>query len=109
MAEETYDLRQEFKGIDPIIQLIARQIDRIMSDGTKKNIELYIEGIERLIDLLPPETMETILEYKKEHNVVYNVSQEGKVLWVDLFRFIKVQLSRDNIIWKRSRYEMGRE
>ena len=108
----TYDediYKGEYRGNDPIIQLIAAQVNRIMEAGSRKDIDNYIESIDRLIDILPPDLEETILEYIKKNEIAYDTSNNGKQTYIDLMRFIKYLMSKENIIWKRSRFEIGKE
>ena len=107
-SEET--LKREYKQFIPIENLVAAQINRIAEYRSKMLWEHYIYSVEMLVDLLPPDVEETVLEYKKEHNIVFNLSEKGKQSYVALFRFIKKQLTDQNIVWKRSRgYDVGHD
>jgi len=103
------EVTKEYRGIIAIEQLTARQIDRIMETGSQKKIETYEESIEMLVDLLAPEHEELVLEYIKKHDIKYDISNEGKQKYRELFRYIKSILTKGNIVWKRSSYEMGKE
>lgn len=107
--EPDIGIRREYKVIVPIEGLVAAQINRISEYRSKKMWENYEESVDMLIDLLPPESEEKVLEYKKEHNVEYDLSTEGKQAYVLLFRFIKKVLAKENIVWKRSSFEIGHE
>ena len=107
--DDEFGVKKEYKGIIAIEQLMARHIDRIMDRDINKKTEEYEEGIEGLIDLLSPEHEFKALEFKKEHRVYYELSAEGKARYRALLRFIKRLLVEDNIIWKRSSYESGKE
>lgn len=109
MTSDDYNLKREYKGLDPIVTLTAAQINRILDFGSKKQIELFEESVDRLIDILPPEMEKTVLEFKNSQNIVYDTGEKGKDRYVALFRFIKHQLSKDNIVWKRSSFEIGSE
>jgi len=108
MTYET-ETRGEYRGLDPIVQLTAAQINRILEAGSKNDWQGYMAGIERLIDLLPPDVEETVLEHIKKNNIIYDLTEQGKQSYVALFRFIKHLLSKENIVWKRSRFEIGKE
>jgi len=104
------DLKKEYKQFVPIEALVAAQINRIAEYRSKNIINLYEEAVDMLIDLLPPELEEKALDYQKKYSIEYDLSQSGKDLWVSLFRYIKKQLAKENIVWKRSRgYEVGHD
>ena len=109
MSEEEFGIHREYKGIISIEQLVARQIDRINEYGTQGHNEEYISAVEHLIDMLPPEHEIKATEYKKEHGIGFDLSPEGKMRYRALFRFIKGLFSKDNIVWKKARYEVGTE
>ena len=44
-----------------------------------------------------------------ENEIAYDTSNNGKQTYIDLMRFIKYLMSKENIIWKRSRFEIGKE
>lgn len=105
-TNSNYSLRNEL----PITSLVASQINRIMEHGTKKELAFFEEGIDRLIDLLPPEVEKIVLEYKVKHNVVYDISIPGKEKYVQLFSEIKKQLHACNIVWnKGGNYPVGHD
>jgi len=104
-----FEIHKEYKGVIGIEQLVARQIDRINQYGTEKDNEKYEEGVEHLVDLLSPIHENKALEFKKEHSVSYDIDPTGKMRYRGLFRFIKRLLAEDNIVWKKSRYEVGTE
>lgn len=108
MIEDDIPIK-EYKGVIAIEQLLARQIDRIMEAGTQRRNAEYVDGVELLIDLCPTEVEQKAQEYKKEHNVYYDSSPEGKQRYRGLFRHIKHLLSASNIMWKRSSFERGGE
>lgn len=103
------DIHREYKGIISIEQLVARQIDRINEAGTQRNNERYLEGVEHLIDLLPPNLEIKALEYKKEHSITFDLTPGGKMAYRALFRFIKQLFAESNIVWKTSSYQIGTE
>lgn len=102
------ELKSDLKNFIPIENLVTKQIDRIMTHKSVKNWEYYEESIEALIDLLEPSAEKEVLDFKKEHDIEYNLSTFGVQKYTLLFRYIKQHLADDNIIWKRSRgYERG--
>ena len=103
------EVKREYKGLIAIEQLTARQIDRIMEYGSQKKNAHYEEAVMHLIDMLPPELEDKALEFKKEHGVYYDESEDGKMRYRALFRFIKRLLADGNIVWKKSSYEIGTE
>jgi len=104
------EFKQDYKQYIPIEHLLTRHIDRIMEYRSKKDWEHWEESIDGLIDLLAPESEETVLEYKKKHKVEYDLTSGGIERYKGLFRFIKREWANDNIIWKRSRgYERGHD
>lgn len=105
-----FDFKREYRQFVPIENLVTGQIGRIAEYRSKKMWEYYIESVEMLIDLLPPDLEETVLQFKETNGIGYDLSNEGKRLYVLLFRYIKQQLTKDNIVWKRSRgFEIGHE
>ena len=64
---------------------------------------------DKFVEKFFPELEEKVLAYMEEHTIGYAVSGESKRLWIDLNRYIKRQLSQQNILWKRSRFEQGSE
>lgn len=103
-------VRGNYKQFIPIEHLVTRHIDRIMEYRSKKMFENFEESIEGLIDLLEPDSEELVVNYKKENNIGYDLSEEGKQKYVELFRFIKREWAKDNVIWKRTRgYERGHD
>ena len=86
------EIRRDYRQYVPIEGLVTSQINRILEYRSKKQFENYEESVDALIDLLAPEDEKTVLEYKKEHMVRYDISQTGKDRYVALFRFIKQQL-----------------
>jgi hypothetical protein len=104
------EFKQDYKQYIPIEHLLTRHIDRIMEYRSKKDLSHWMESIDALIDLLAPESEETVLQYKKEHKIVFDLSEQGKQRYILLFRFIKREWAKDNIIWKKSRgYERGHD
>lgn len=103
-------VKGNYKQFIPIEHLVTRQIDRIMEYRSKKQVELFEESIEGLIDLLEPYSEEIVLEYIKDNGIDYDLSEAGKQKYIELFRFIKREWAKDNVIWKRSRgYERGHD
>jgi len=96
------DFKREYRQFVPIENLVTGQIGRISEYRSKKMWEYYIESVEMLIDLLPPDVEETVLKFKETNNIGYDLTDKGKRLYVDLFRYIKKQLTNNNIVWKRS-------
>ena len=108
----TYDdigKQQTYRTILPIEAIVAGQINRIMEFGSKKLTEYYEESIDRLVDLLPPEIEESIIVFKNQNNIRYDMSVEGKEKYVLLFREIKKQLNSCNIVWHRGSYAVGHD
>ena len=104
------EVKKEYRQGIPIESLVTSQINRIMEYRTKRLTEYFIESVEALIDLLPPEMEETVVEYKKNNMITFDVSPQGKTNYINLFRFIKKQLTQENIVWKRSRgFEVGHD
>lgn len=97
------DFKREYRQFVPIENLVTGQIGRISEYRSKKMWEYYIESVEMLIDLLPPDVEETVLQFKDTNKIGYDLSTKGKRMYVELFRYIKKQLTQDNIVWKRSR------
>ena len=107
---EDTEIHREYRQYVPIENLVSAQINRIAEYRSKKRMEHYEESVDMLIDLLPPDAEEEVLDYKREHNIEYDLSLEGKQRYVDLFRFIKKLLTKKNIVWKRSGgYEVGHD
>ena len=106
----TYDEYQRpYKNQLPIEKLAEIQINRIMENRSKKLLEFYEESVDALIDLLPPEIEDAILEYKKNNSIYYDLSNNGKEKYIRLFREIKTQLHKSNIVWKRGSFEIGHD
>lgn len=103
------DIVRPYREQLSIENLAAGQINRIMEARSKKMTEIFEESVDALIDLLPPEMEESILNYKEKNNIKYDTSIEGKMKYVQLFREIKKQLSKCNIIWKRGVFELGHD
>lgn len=107
---EEPEIKREYRQYVPIENLVSAQINRIAEYRSKKRIEHYEESVDMLIDLLPPDAEAEVLEYKKKCNIEYDLSLDGKQLYVDLFRFMKKLLADKNIVWKRSGgYEVGHD
>ena len=98
-----------YRTILPIEAIVAGQINRIMEYRSKKLFEYYEEAVDALIDLLPPEIEGSILEFKKQNNIAYDISVSGKDRYVVLFREIKTQLNKCNIVWHRGSYAVGHD
>ena len=94
--------KREYRQFVPIENLVAGQIGRIAEYRSKKLWEFYIEAVEMLIDLLPPDVEETVMQFKETNGIEYDLSSEGKRLYPLLFRYIKKQLTSKNIVWKQS-------
>lgn len=110
MTSDDLRVKGNYKQFIPIEHLVTRQIDRIMEYRSKKQFELYEESINGLVDLLEPESEEIVLEYIDENKVSYDLSDEGKEKYIKLFRFIKREWAKANVIWKRSRgFERGHD
>jgi RNAse (barnase) inhibitor barstar len=104
--EESQKVYREQLSIE---SLAANQINRIMEARSKKLTEYFEESVDALIDLLPPEIEETILEYKNINSIHYDLSTGGKEKYILLFREIKKQLHSCNIIWKRGVFDIGHD
>jgi len=103
-------VKGSYKQFIPIEHLVTMQIDRIMEYRSKKQVELFEESVQGLVDLLEPESETLVLDYIDTNNVGYDLSEVGKQKHIELFRFIKREWAKDNIIWKRSRgYERGHD
>jgi hypothetical protein len=98
-----------YRNILPIESLVAGQINRCMEFLSKKLTEFFIESVEGLILLLPPEIEDSILTFKKENEIFYSNTVEGKEKYMLLFREIKKQLTNQNIVWHRSSYATGHD
>ena len=102
MTSDQEDFKREYRQFVPIENLVTGQIGRIAEYRSKKLWEFYIEAVEMLIDLLPPDVEETVLQFKKTNNIEYDLSNEDKRLYVLLFRYIKKQLTTKNIVWNEA-------
>lgn len=80
-----------------------------MEYRSKKLTEYYEEAVDALIDLLPPEIETSILTFKKDNDIKFDLSPDGKEKYVKLFREIKTQLNTCNIVWHRSGYAVGHD
>ena len=108
----TYDdiyQQKTYKDGLPIERLAENQINRVMEYRSKKLIEYFEESVDALIDLLPPEVEQTILDYKRNHNIEYNLTLEGKEKYILLFREIKKQLCSEGIVWRKSSFSIGHD
>src|SRR4030042_454180 len=107
----TFELEKQqiYRTILPIESIVAGQINRIMEFGSKKLTEYYEESIDRLVDLLPPEIESAIILFKNEHDIKYDMSVDGKEKYVLLFREIKKQLNKCNIVWHKGSYAVGHD
>lgn len=103
------DHQQGYRTFIPIESLVAGQINRIMEYRSKKLTEYYEEAVDALIDLLPPQIETAILTYRKDNNIKFDLSSEGKEKYVKLFREIKLQLNDMNIVWHRGGYLVGHD
>jgi len=74
-----------------------------------KQWECYMEAVDCLIDLLPPEVETTILKYKQDNNISFNNSNEGHAKYHMLLREIKKELNACNIVWHRGSYAVGHD
>lgn len=110
MTSDSLKVKGNYKQFIPIEHLVTRQIDRIMEYRSKKQKELYESSVEALVDLLEPYSEELAIEYMKNNNVVYDLSEAGVGRYEKLFRFIKREWAKDNVVWKRSRgFERGHD
>ena len=82
---------------------------KIMEKRIDKKWEYYMEGVDALIDLLPPEVETSILQYKKDNDISFNNSNEGHERYHQLFREIKKELNTCNIVWHRGSYATGHD
>jgi len=98
-----------YRTFIPIESLVAGQISRIMEYRSKKLTEYYEEAVDALIDLLPPEVESAILGYKKDHDIKFDLSPDGREKYILLFREIKTQLNSCNIVWHRGGYLTGHD
>lgn len=103
------DHRESYRTFIPIESLVAGQINRIMEYRSKKLTEYYEEAVDALIDLLPPEIETSILQFKNNEDIKFDLSQTGKEKYVKLFREIKSELNRCNIVWHRGGYLVGHD
>ena len=103
------DHQQSYRSFIPIESLVANQINRIMEYRSKKLTEYYEEAVDALIDLLPPEIEKTILNYRKDKGIKFDLSPDGKEKYVELFREIKTQLNSVDIVWHRGGYARGHD
>lgn len=103
------DYQQSYRTFIPIESLVASQINRIMEYRSKKLTEYYEEAVDALIDLLPPEIESSILTFKNDNAIKFDLSTDGKEKYVTLFREIKNQLNTKNIVWHRSGYATGHD
>ena len=103
------DHRESYRTFIPIESLVAGQINRIMEYRSKKLTEYYEESVDALIDLLPPEMETSILEFKKKNDIKFDLSTDGREKYILLFREIKSELNRCNIVWHRGGYLVGHD
>ena len=103
------DHQSSYRTLVPIESLVANQINRIMDFRSKKLTEFYEESVDALIDLLPPDIETSILQFKANNNIKYDLSNDGKERYVRLFREIKTELNRCNIVWYRGGYLVGHD
>jgi hypothetical protein len=104
-----YAKESTYRTVLPIEAIVAGQINRIMEYRSKKLFEYYEESVDALIDLLPPEIEDAIQNYKHEHDVSFNLSNDGVAKYVLLFSEIKKQLNTCNIVWHRGSYAVGHD
>jgi hypothetical protein len=104
-----YDDHQGYRTFIPIESLVASQINRIMEYRSKKLTEYYEEAVDALIDLLPPEIESSILTFKNDNDIKFDLSPDGKDRYVRLFREIKTQLNTKDIVWHRGGYAVGHD
>lgn len=103
------DSQQSYRTFIPIESLVASQINRIMEYRSKKLTEYYEEAVDALVDLLPPEIEKSILDFRKDNDIKFDLSLDGKEKYIRLFREIKTQLNTKNIVWHRSGYAVGHD
>jgi hypothetical protein len=104
-----YDDHQGYRTFIPIESLVASQINRIMEYRSKKLTEYYEEAVDALIDLLPPEIETSILLFKNDNDIKFDLSVDGKEKYIRLFREIKTQLNTKDIVWHRGGYAVGHD
>ena len=107
----SYDEQQfsHYRTLIPIETLVASQINRIMEYRSKKLTEFYEESVDALIDLLPPEIEVSILIFKKDNDIKFDLSIDGREKYILLFREIKNQLNKCNIVWHKGGYPTGHD
>ena len=103
------DQASSYRTFIPIESLVAGQINRIMEYRSKKLTEYYEEAVDALIDLLPPDVETAILAYKKDQNIHFDLTPDGREKYIKLFREIKTQLNSCNIVWHKGGYPVGHD
>ena len=100
--EDKYTIIDKFQKAMDYEQVLNMQIARISQYMSSKDIELYEESVDTLILMLPEELRHDALAYKKENNINYLLSTEGKKKYDDLWVFVNKLLENHNLIFRTS-------
>jgi len=85
--------------------LLGQQINRIAEARTSKHHETYQEAIDTLVFMLPEDMRQDALRFKDEHDIKYEMSNEGKMKYDKLWRHCNILLEKGNLIFKVARYD----
>jgi len=91
--EEGYRYPVNYEG------LLNQQLGRIAyfrsNNSSYKTIEKYEEAVDTLILMLPSKLRKKALQFKKKHNIEYNISREGKKNYDKLWEYCN-QIMEEN-------------
>lgn len=97
-----YDKQEKYqKPVDYEI-ILGQQMSRISQFRSNKDIEMYEESVDTLLLMLPKKLRDQAIKYKRDNNIEYNVANNGKKKYDDLWVFINDLLEEANIIFKTS-------
>ncbi|RLF35431.1 MAG: hypothetical protein DRN08_03070 [Thermoplasmata archaeon] len=97
-----YEKQDRYHGFINYESILMQQLNRIAKYRSDKKIELYEQSVDTLIYMLPQDMREKAMEYKKKHDIRYEITQQGIQKYDDLWRYCNELLENANLIFKQS-------
>ena len=98
---------RRYRGSVNYEMIISQQINRI-ADSRAKDTRVYEDNVDTLCYMLPKKLRDKAIEYKKNNNVIRDMTDDGKQRYDEFLVFINELLELEaNMIFKITTWELG--
>lgn len=98
--ESEYEKQPIYKQPLDYESVLVQQMNRIATALSNNDNEKFYAGVDTLICILPRDLRHMALEYKKNNNIIYDLSMDGKRLYIDLWQYCNNIMEEGGMIFK---------